>query len=75
VAKATGARTQTTVNNLDINVLGTCASFEERQVGRGSGSPQAVLGFGWWPAGSSWAGGAGSIWAHPDAPPQSSAWP
>lgn len=24
---------QTTVNNLDTNVLGTCAHFEERQVG------------------------------------------
>lgn len=33
VAKATGARVQTTVNNLDPKVLGTCARFEERQVG------------------------------------------
>ncbi|KAF8070892.1 CCT7 [Scenedesmus sp. PABB004] len=33
VAKATGARMQTTVNNLDTAVLGTCARFEERQVG------------------------------------------
>ncbi|KAI8466230.1 MAG: chaperonin complex component [Monoraphidium minutum] len=46
VAKATGARTQTTVNNLDPAVLGTCASFEERQVGAErynlfTGCPQA----------------------------------
>eukprot|EP00775_Hariotina_reticulata_P013203 gene13203-13334_t len=33
VAKATGARVQTTVNNLDTAVLGTCKRFEERQVG------------------------------------------
>ncbi|GLC39460.1 T-complex protein 1 subunit eta [Pleodorina starrii] len=33
VTKATGAKVQTTVNNLDPAVLGTCASFEERQVG------------------------------------------
>uniref|UniRef100_A0A6S8GTD6 T-complex protein 1 subunit eta n=1 Tax=Dunaliella tertiolecta TaxID=3047 RepID=A0A6S8GTD6_DUNTE len=33
VAKATGARVQTTVNGLDPAVLGTCSSFEERQVG------------------------------------------
>ncbi len=33
VAKATGARTQTTVNNLDVAVLGSCAAFEEKQVG------------------------------------------
>jgi hypothetical protein len=33
VAKATGARVQTTVNNLDVKVLGTCATFEEKQVG------------------------------------------
>ncbi len=32
VAKATGARMQTTVNKLDTAVLGTCAQFEERQV-------------------------------------------
>lgn len=32
VQKATGARVQTTVNNLDKAVLGTCATFEERQV-------------------------------------------
>eukprot|EP00983_Pelagomonas_calceolata_P082584 1155966-Pelagomonas_calceolata.AAC.6 len=36
VAKATGARVQTTVNGLDPAVLGTCSSFEERQVS-GSG--------------------------------------
>ncbi len=29
---ATGARVQTTVNNLDVKVLGTCARFEEKQV-------------------------------------------
>ena len=33
VAKATGARTQTTVNNLDVAALGSCAAFEEPQVG------------------------------------------
>lgn len=33
VAKATGARVQTTVNGLDPAVLGTCSTFEERQVG------------------------------------------
>lgn len=33
VAKATGARVQTTVSNLDKAVLGTCGRFEERQVG------------------------------------------
>jgi T-complex protein 1 subunit eta len=35
VAKATGARVQTTVNGLDkdSDVLGTCAAFNERQVG------------------------------------------
>ncbi|WIA31541.1 hypothetical protein OEZ86_002432 [Tetradesmus obliquus] len=33
MAKATGARMQTTVNNLDKAVLGTCERFEERQVG------------------------------------------
>nr|WCZ58575.1 T-complex protein 1 subunit beta [Andalucia godoyi] len=33
MAKATGAQIQTTVNNLIPSVLGTCASFEERQVG------------------------------------------
>jgi len=33
VSKATGAKVQTTVNNLDKAVLGTCALFEERQVG------------------------------------------
>jgi T-complex protein 1 subunit eta len=34
VSKATGARVQTTVNNLDAEaVLGQCARFEERQVG------------------------------------------
>jgi hypothetical protein len=32
VFKATGARVQTTVNNLDPAVLGTCAEFEEKQV-------------------------------------------
>lgn len=33
VAQATGARVQTTVNNLDPSSLGSCARFEERQVG------------------------------------------
>lgn len=32
VTKATGAKVQTTVNNLDTKVLGTCERFEERQV-------------------------------------------
>ncbi len=33
VARATGARVQTTVNGLSSDVLGTCESFEEKQVG------------------------------------------
>ena len=33
VAKATGARTQTSINNLSPDVLGTCALFEEKRVG------------------------------------------
>lgn len=33
VCKATGAKVQTTVNNLDPAVLGRCGRFEERQVG------------------------------------------
>ncbi|GBG86867.1 hypothetical protein CBR_g42151 [Chara braunii] len=33
VARATGAAIQTTVNNLDPEVIGTCQVFEERQVG------------------------------------------
>lgn len=33
VAEATGAQVQTTVNNLSPKALGTCARFEERQVG------------------------------------------
>ncbi|KAK9811765.1 hypothetical protein WJX72_009677 [[Myrmecia] bisecta] len=33
VAVATGAKTQTTVNNLNPDVLGTCERFEEKQVG------------------------------------------
>lgn len=33
VVKATGAKVQTTVNNLDPKVLGTCQRFEEVQVG------------------------------------------
>lgn len=32
VAKATGAKVQTTVNNLDKAALGHCATFEEKQV-------------------------------------------
>ena len=32
VAVATGAQVQTTVNNLNPRVLGTCTSFEEKQV-------------------------------------------
>lgn len=35
----TGARVQTTVNNLDKAVLGTCARFEERQVGANTEPP------------------------------------
>ena len=33
VADATGAQVQTTVNSLGEGALGTCALFEERQVG------------------------------------------
>eukprot|EP00877_Chromochloris_zofingiensis_P005140 jgi/Chrzof1/14627/Cz09g09290.t1 len=33
VAKASGAKVQTTVNDLSPSVLGTCAKFEEKQVG------------------------------------------
>lgn len=33
VAKATGARTQTSINNLSPDVLGTCELFEEKRVG------------------------------------------
>jgi T-complex protein 1 subunit eta len=33
VAEAAGARVQTTVNALEPSVLGSCARFEERQVG------------------------------------------
>ena len=33
VARATGARVQTTVYGMDASVLGGCADFEERQVG------------------------------------------
>jgi len=33
VSKATGAPIQTAVNGLNASVLGTCAMFEERQVG------------------------------------------
>lgn len=32
VAVATGAQVQTTVNNLNPRVLGTCSNFEEKQV-------------------------------------------
>lgn len=34
VAKATGAKVQTTVNNLDKAALGHCATFEEKQVSK-----------------------------------------
>lgn len=33
VARATGAAVQTSINDLSADVLGTCAKFEERQVG------------------------------------------
>lgn len=33
VTAATGAHIQTTVNNLDPKMLGSCALFEEKQVG------------------------------------------
>ncbi len=33
VAAATGATVQTTLNNFDPAALGTCAQFEEKQVG------------------------------------------
>jgi hypothetical protein len=32
VTAATGAHIQTTVNNLDTKMLGSCAQFEEKQV-------------------------------------------
>jgi T-complex protein 1 subunit eta len=41
VTKATGAKAQTTVNNLDPKVLGTCERFEERQVRGGGRAGQA----------------------------------
>jgi T-complex protein 1 subunit eta len=46
VSKATGAKVQTTVNNIIPEVLGTCEHFEERQVGSErynffTGCPQA----------------------------------
>jgi T-complex protein 1 subunit eta len=46
VAKATGGSVQTTVNNLIPEVIGTCALFEERQIGSErynlfSGCPQS----------------------------------
>ena len=33
VSKATGAVLQTTVNNVNESVLGTCGKFEEKQIG------------------------------------------
>jgi len=33
VSKSTGAKVQTTVNNIIPEVMGTCAQFEERQIG------------------------------------------
>jgi T-complex protein 1 subunit eta len=33
VAKATGALLQTTVNNITSDVLGSCGSFQEKQIG------------------------------------------
>jgi T-complex protein 1 subunit eta len=33
VSKATGAVLQTTVHNINENVLGTCGTFEEKQIG------------------------------------------
>lgn len=33
VAKATGALLQTTVNNVNSDVLGTCGTFQEKQIG------------------------------------------
>lgn len=33
VAMATGGQIQTTVNNLSAKALGSCAQFQERQVG------------------------------------------
>ena len=43
VAAATGAQVQTTVNNLNPKVLGTCAQFEEQQVRALSGNKTAYL--------------------------------
>eukprot|EP01120_Amphizonella_sp_Union-15-10_P003562 TRINITY_DN1397_c0_g3_i1.p1 TRINITY_DN1397_c0_g3~~TRINITY_DN1397_c0_g3_i1.p1 ORF type:complete len:536 (-),score=138.67 TRINITY_DN1397_c0_g3_i1:62-1669(-) len=34
VSQATGGKIQTTTNNLDAKVLGTCGLFEERQIGK-----------------------------------------
>lgn len=34
VAKATGGRVQTSTNKLTDEMLGTCALFEERQIGK-----------------------------------------
>lgn len=44
VAVATGAQVQTTVNNLNPRVLGTCTSFEEKQVNFVLSSPNSQLG-------------------------------
>lgn len=41
VAAATGASVQTTINNLNPKVLGTCAQFEEVQVRLCSARPHA----------------------------------
>lgn len=51
VAEATGGQIQTTVNNLSPKALGTCAVFEERQVGAErynlfTGAPSCTQGMG-----------------------------
>ena len=53
VASATGGAVQSTVNNLDPKVLGTCAQFEEVQVSLSSPSvpcmqrlPISTIGYG-----------------------------
>ena len=42
VASATGASVQTTVNNLNPKVLGTCANFEEVQASPASHLPHSA---------------------------------
>ena len=43
VGKATGAKVQTTTNNMDPSVLGTCSRFEEKQVGQARGTAGGAI--------------------------------